>query len=301
MTMTPSTVAVAFDDSPASRHALLWAAEEAAARRGRLRIVHVQVPLPAEVLVYDTPSQVHVSEYAQAGGELLAQAAATVREAHPGLEVVTSLVQEAVTPALLEESRTAALLVIGSRGRGGFRGLLLGSVSQQISAHAACPVVVVHDPQQRPAPATPTDDVGRVVVGLDGSELSRDAMGFAFEYAARHHLPLTAVHTWDIPLPETVPPVIISDDEWREVEDEELALTAEQLTTWSQKYPQVDVKQRVVRGSAESVMVNASRDAALVVVGSRGRGGFLGMLLGSVSQALLHHASAPVAIVRPTA
>lgn len=300
MTLHPPVVVVAFDDSPASHVALRWAADEAAARRCPMRIVHVQVPLPAEVLAYDTPSHVHVSEYAQTGGALLASAAESVRSTHPGLEVHTSLVQEAITPALLEESRDAALIVMGSRGRGGFRGLLLGSVSQQISAHAACPVIVVHDPAQRPAPAAPSDDAGRVVVGLDGSELSRDAMGFAFEYAARHHLPLTAVHTWDIPLPETVPPIVISDADWRDVEDDELALTAEQLTTWSQKFPQVDVRQRVVRGSAESVMVTAARDAALVVVGSRGRGGFLGMLLGSVSQALLHHASAPVAIVRPT-
>jgi nucleotide-binding universal stress UspA family protein len=294
-------IIAAYDGSPASNEALRWAAREAQARGTELQILHVQAPLPAEIVGFDPSAGLAFGEWERSGQLLLASAEALAQASAPGVRVTTRLEYEAVTPALLEASASgAAMLVMGSRGRGGFTGLLLGSISTQVTAHASCPVVVIHDPEQRFYEGEPTEFANRVVLGIDGSELSRDAMAFAFDFASRHGLGVTALHTWDVPVPDTVPPIIVTQDEIDEVQDEELAITATQLATWTDKHPEVDVAQKVVRGSAEAVLVNAAKDSALVVVGSRGRGGFLGLVLGSVSQALLHHAAAPIAVVRPS-
>lgn len=292
-------VVVGYDGSPAAQEALRWAAREARARHASVHVLHIQPPLPAEAVGYSVASGAP-DEFEQAGHALLEQAKDIVRQVEPYVTVTTSLEHEAVTPALLDASSSgASVLVMGSRGRGGVAGLLLGSTSTQVSSHASCPVIVLHDPEQRSYNGEPTEFAGRVVLGLDGSELSRDAMAFAFEYACRHGLGLTALHTWDVPLPETVPPMVVSRDELDDVQEDELKLTARQLAAFTEQHPEVDLKQKVVRGSAESVLVSAAKDAALVVVGSRGRGGFLGLVLGSVSQALLQNAVSPVAVVRP--
>lgn len=294
-------VVVGYDGSPASREALRWAAAEAAARSVGVHVLHVQAPLPAEMVGYAVGTGYDLGEYELSGLALLEDARLFVESLGLGISVSVALEHEAVTPALLDASSSgASLLVIGSRGRGGFAGLLLGSTSTQVTSHSACPVIVVHDPAHRSYRGEATEFAGRVVIGLDGSELSRDAMQFAFEYAAHHGLGVTALHTWDIPVPDTVPPIVVSRQELEAVQDDELALTMSQLASWTAKYSDVSVIQKVIRGSAASVLVRASADAALVVVGSRGRGGFLGLLLGSVSQALLQHAICPVAVVRPT-
>lgn len=293
-------VVVGFDGSPAAQEALRWAAREARARKANLHVLHIQPPLPAEAVGYSVAAGVP-DEYTESGNTLLQEAKRLVSEIEPSVTVTVSLEHEAVTPALLDASSSgASVLVMGSRGRGGVAGLLLGSTSTQVTSHASCPVIVLHDPAQRVYKGEPTEFEGRVVLGLDGSELSRDAMAFAFDYACRHGLGLTALHTWDVPLPETVPPVVVSRDELQDVQEDELKVTARQLAAFTELHPEVDLRQKVVRGSAESVLVSAAKDAALVVVGSRGRGGFLGLVLGSVSQALLQHAVSPVAVARPT-
>lgn len=293
-------VVVGFDGSPASTEALRWAAREARARHASVHVVHIQPPLPAEAVGYSMAAGVP-DEYEDAGYALLEDAKRLVAQVEPTVAVTTSLEHEAVTPALLDASSSgASVLVMGSRGRGGVAGLLLGSTSTQVSSHASCPVIVLHDPTQRTYKGEPTEFAGRVVLGLDGSELSRDAMAFAFEYACRHGLGLSALHTWDVPVVETVPAVVVSPGELEEVQEDELKITARQLAAFTEQHPEVDLRQKVVRGSAESVLVSAAQDAALVVVGSRGRGGFLGLVLGSVSQALLQHAVSPVAVVRPS-
>jgi nucleotide-binding universal stress UspA family protein len=294
-------IVVAYDGSPASDAALVWAAGEALARGNDLMLLHVQAPLPAEIVGFDPSAGLAFGDWEKSGQVLLAAAQAKAEAHAPGLRIHTRLEYEAVVPALLEVSSDASLLVVGSRGRGGFTGLLLGSVSTQVTAHAQCPVVVVHDTDHRSYDGEPTEFANRVVIGIDGSELSRDAMAFAFDYASRHGLGITALHTWDVPVPDTVPPIIVSQAELDEVQDEELMITATQMSAWTDKHPDINVVQKVMRGSAVAVLIGASKDAALVVVGSRGRGGFLGLLLGSVSQALLHHAVAPVAVVRPPA
>jgi nucleotide-binding universal stress UspA family protein len=176
---------------------------------------------------------------------------------------------------------------------GGFSGLLLGSVGVAVTAHAHCPVVVVrgHLPAQTSLP---------IWVGVDGSPESDLAAGFAFDEAARRGVPVAAIHAWEpppAPRRNTVPP--LSYDAAL-IEVAERQLLDEDLASWRDKYPKVAVTTTVVPGQPGQALVEVSRHAQLVVVGSRGRGGFRGLLLGSVSQQLLHHAACPVAVVRET-
>jgi nucleotide-binding universal stress UspA family protein len=223
-------------------------------------------------------------------GELEAIVTSAAAEA-PTVHVTGRLLVGNSAHSLLAQD-DASMIVVGSRGRGGFRGLLLGSVSQQVATHGQAPVVVVRGPSDRVS-------TSMVTVAVDGSPASNDAVQFAFDFASRHAMGLRAVHAWEVPFfdgPGVTVPVTMALDE---VHDEEIRLTAEAIAGWSQKYPDVAVTQQAVHGSAERVVIEASSDADLIVVGSRGRGGFSGLLLGSVSQALLHHSECPVAVIRP--
>ena len=174
-------------------------------------------------------------------------------------------------------------LVVGSRGRGGVAGMLLGSVSWQVAAHAHCPVVVVRG-HWRPAGGY---NPGPVVVGTDGSATSDAALGFAFEEAALRDAPLLAVSA-------------LADAPGSLGGDLKLQEDVEQAITRHEKeHPEVTVLRQVAQGGARTALLAAAHDAQLLVVGSRGRGGINGMLLGSVSQAVLHHAPCPVAVVHP--
>jgi nucleotide-binding universal stress UspA family protein len=159
-------------------------------------------------------------------------------------------------------------------------------------------VVVLREGIGRPIEAV---EAGRVVVGVDGSELSTQALAFAFDEASLLGIGLTALHAWDVPFFDVpghggagVPGAV------REFKGEELRLLSESLSGWREKYPDVDVRQTLVHEEPVKALVEASSGAALIVVGSRGRGGFRSMLLGSVSHAMVHHARCPVAVVRPT-
>jgi nucleotide-binding universal stress UspA family protein len=182
------------------------------------------------------------------------------------------------------------MLVMGSRGLGGFRGLLLGSVSTQVAAHSDCPVVVIREDVTGNGP--------RVVVGIDGSPESEAAVGFAFDMASRHGWSVLALHAWDIPsydlivLPNTPIPVPLS-----EVADDEVRLAAETLAGFQADYPDVTVEQRLVRAAPVQALLDASGEAAMVVVGTRGHGQIVGALLGSVSNGVLHRSQIPVAVV----
>lgn len=222
---------------------------------------------------------------------LRAAAVAAARIA-PQLEVEQVEVTGSPASVLQAESAAAELVVLGNRGLGGFTGLLLGSVAVELAAHAACPVVVVRGPE--PDYASPPRDP--VVVGVDGSPTSEAAVAFAFEAASFRRVPLIAVHVWqDLLVDPTMAPLM----DWEAVESDERELLSERLAGWAAKYPDVSVRQLVVRDRPAQTLVGQSGRAQLVVVGSRGRGGFAGLLLGSVSQALLHHADCPVVVVRP--
>lgn len=284
-------VIVGVDGSPCSLQAVDVAVREAAARSAPLHVIYAYVWPYIDAPIGPSMADRLDSDLRTDAEQLVAEAADRARAAVPGIEVRGEAVPGAPIEVLVDRSRTAALVVTGDRGLGGFAGLLLGSVAVQLSAHAAAPVLVVRG---RPNPA------GDVLLGADGSPASEPAVAFAFEEAALRGTGLTALHAWDSPVrtesDDMLPPVYTMDD----VEAEEERVLAEALAGWRDKYPEVPVRRRLVCGPARPALLEASRAAQLLVVGARGRGGFAGLLLGSVSQAMLHHADCPVAVVHHT-
>ncbi|WBB68395.1 universal stress protein [Micromonospora sp. WMMD812] len=286
---TGAPVVVGVDGSAAALDAVRVAAREAAYRRRPLRIVHAFIWPLMRVSVGPAPG-------GPADGGLRHQAERYVAEAVAEAEAVASevpvtgaVVDGAATAVMLAESREAALVVLGHRGLGGFAGLLIGSVTVQVSAQAPCPVLVVR--------GEPRAD-GPVVVGVDGSDMSTEAVGVAFEEAAYRDAPLVAVHAWLFPAPAgpgDILPLVYDVDEYG---DEVKRVLAESVAGYTERYPQVAVQHRVVRGTPAHVLANESTTAQLVVVGAHGRGAVGGLLLGSVSHAVLHHSHAPLVIVR---
>jgi nucleotide-binding universal stress UspA family protein len=192
-----------------------------------------------------------------------------------------------VVPTLIGASTRAQMIVMGSRGMGALGRFLLGSVSSGLARHAHCPVAIIH------ADGGSADDTAPVLVGVDGSTASEGAIELAFDEASRRGVDLVALHAWsDV----GVFPILGMD--WREYETQGAEVLAERLAGWQQDYPDVHVQRRLVCDKPAHWLIEESQHAQLVVVGSHGRGGFPGMLLGSVSSALAHCAKAPLIIVR---
>lgn len=287
------TIVVGYDGSRCSSMALEWAVAEARRRDLALRLVYglgwvaFVPPAPTGQLLAEAQLQASAEQVVEEGLQQVATLA-------PELEVTSqAYVALGATAALVEQSRTAELVVVGSRGRGGFAGLVLGSTSTAVAMHAHCPVVVVHEAGTAGAGAS----AGRVVVGVDGSERCLEAVEFAFAAASARGVGLTAVHGWTAPWTPASEGLPLSAAEWRGLHDREELLLAESVAGWATKYPDVEVTRLVVHGNPGKTLVEHSHGAELVVVGSRGRGGFVGLLLGSVSQAVVHHATCPVAVI----
>lgn len=280
------------DGSDSSLCAVRWAAREASRRGTGLRLVHAcEIPTGYPPGLVD-PNALRNALEGQ-GRQWLARAREAAEHTAADVGIDTVLEVGSPVPALARKSRDASVLVLGSRGLGGFTGLLVGSTSVELSSHAWCPVVVVrgHDDQ-----APPTD--GPVVVGIDGTELSEDALEFAFTEASAHGADLIAVHAWtDLVLESAVAAAAVALDVTPLAQEAEETL-AERLAGGQQKYPEVRVNREVVRDHPTHALLRFADNAQLVVVGSRGRGGFRGLLLGSTSQHLLRHAPCPVAVVR---
>lgn len=288
----PHAVVVGVDGSAPALSAVRWAAHEAARREVPLRLVHVCYLVPVRHPRQVTPPPKYYEAILSQGRHWLNQAADVARTAVPGITLTTDLRDGVTAEVLVGESNTAQLVVLGSRGLGGFTGLLLGSVAVAVSAHAHCPVVVLR-PAVQDGPVT---SPGPVVVGVDGSSLSDAAVRFAFEAAAMSGAPLVALHTWfDADVVGTWAPVIL-DRKW--IEDEETKVLDKAIAGWMEKFPDVAVRKLVEREHPAHALLRHAAGAQLVVVGSRGRGALTGLGLGSVSQALLHHAECPVAVVR---
>lgn len=281
-------VVVGVDGSETATAALSWAAREAVLRQRPLHVVHVFVWPTMSVSLHGTRELPGLRD---AADRILAAAVEQAGTVAPGVQVSGAVVSGGAAEVLVARSAGAELLVVGSRGLGRFSGLLLGSVGVQTAAHADCPVVVVRPDSHQPRS-------GPVVVGVDGSPGSELAMGFAFGAADRYGRELVAVGAWTEPtaaFPGDMMPVVYDVDE---IEAEETRLVAEAVAGWSTRYPDVPVRQRVVCAAPADALVSAADGAELLVVGARGRGGFTGLLLGSVSQRVLHHAPCPVAVVR---
>ncbi|MET7397289.1 universal stress protein [Dactylosporangium sp. NPDC005572] len=276
--MNRQRIVAGYDGSAESGAAVRWAVAEAGRTGAALHIVHAYQP-PWTVAYYDGVSAQAAADAETLAEEKLDELVAHLHERHAGVRVVATTVRGVPAPALLDAAATAGLLVVGNRGSGGLTNLLMGSVSQQVATHAAVPVAVVRG-------RSDADD-GPVVVGVDGSPSTDAALALAFEQAASRGAELVAVRAY-VPPPSVLP--------LSTVEAPERAALQQSLTGWSEKYPAVKVRAVVAMGRAAEVLVGASRTARLVVVGSRGHGGFTGLLLGSVGQQLMHHAECPVLI-----
>lgn len=288
---TRAPIIVGLDGSAGADAALTWAAEAAHRRGVRLRLVHATELTASAGRTADRA--LPVETVGDMSWSVLTMALVDLEDAD--LAVETHLGSGYPTTVLLQQAQGAQMVVLGSRGHGAFVSLLLGSTSLQVAMHAPCPVVVVR-PGAAPD-ASEARSVGQIVVGVDGSELSDAAVRFAFEEADSRGVGLTGVHAW------LTPPVDLDAtgaEPWQAAEQEERALLSARLARWSDKYPDVAVRQHVVRADPVSALVAESAGALLTVVGSRGAGGFTGLLLGSVSHAVLHHAGSPVAVVRTT-
>ncbi|MFG2026103.1 universal stress protein [Streptomyces sp. NPDC048825] len=286
-------VIVGVDGSASSLEAVDVAAREAHLRGAPLRIVHAFGHAPGHLPTGGPPWSPadHGLEPMTQG--VLARAEERAYGVAPGMTITRSVVAGEALQVLEIESRSASLAVVGSRGLSGFSGLLLGSTAVHLATHGRCPLMVVRG---RPDPA------GAVVLAVDGSKAGEAAVEFAFAEAALRKAPLVALHVWNTwserayespgdPLNAMVADV----DQLREAEQH---LLDETVTAWQKVFPQVAVERRLVRSRIRPALIDASRGAQLVVAGARGRGGFTGLLLGSVSQALLHHAHCPVTVVR---
>ncbi|MCP2322903.1 nucleotide-binding universal stress UspA family protein [Hamadaea flava] len=287
--MTSLPIVAGVDGSPESLAAAAVAAREAVLRGVPVRIVHGfiwpamrNVPLGPAAL---GPAEGGLENQAR---QIVAEGVAAVRAAAPGVEVTGEVITGSAAQALIRASGGASIVVVGDRGLGAFAGLLAGSVSIHVAAHAACPVMVVRGTTD---PSTP------VLLAVDGSPAGDAAVGFAFQEAALRNVPLWALHVWAHPTADVateMQPLIFDESVARENEER---LIIDALARWRTEFPDVDLRTQVVHGRVRRTILEATRGAQIIVLGSRGFGGFKGMLLGSVSQAALYHSDCPVVIV----
>ena len=290
--IAPGSIIVGLDGSASSGWALEWAIGEATRRRWPLALVHTDDRGGARPAAAE-------QDTAGAGDRddrILADALDVVHRDAAGLPVTAVALHGSVAGLLVEASATAATIVLGAGSHRAVSRAALGSVSHQVATHAQCPVVVL-----RRRASQDGAGAGQVVLGLDGSEVSTPATEYAFATASLQGLGLTVVHSW---WREYLGGVLAHspwEGDWSEVAQDLERMMAEALSGWSEKYPDVEVHRHLVRGHAVQMLVQESEGAALLVVGSRGRGGFPGLLLGSVSNGVLQHADCPVAVVHQTA
>ncbi|MFF4189964.1 universal stress protein [Nonomuraea sp. NPDC001831] len=272
-------VVVGVDGSVPATGAVEWAAADARRRGLDLRLVHVG------------PQWLHEAN-AEHCARLLEEAADRARALAGGVKVTTELLSGNVAAELIRESATAAGVVLGSRGLGGFAGMTVGSVSLAVAGHASGPVVVVRAPAAGP-------EHGTVVVGYDGSQDAQAAMEYAVTQARARGARLHVVSAWQMPV--FSPYAVTYNSLLQDLMREETGAARERVVPWREANPDLVVTDEQPCAHPVTALMQAAGSADLVVVGSRGRGGFASAVLGSVSHGVLHHVTCPVAVVRPDA
>lgn len=292
-----SPVVVGVDGSGQSGLALSWACREATRLNRPLHLLHTYAIYTA----YSAPgvftplidSDAEVLK--DAAQQSLTEAVKTAEEL-TGMVVTSELQVGSAAAALVDASSSAYLVVVGARGRGALTSALLGSVSTQVAMHAHAPVIVIKDIEDPDRPRA------GITVGIDGFEDSQACLEFAFEQASSRGVPLDVVHTWAVERTQgLVASATNALSAEYEVESKRQILVAEALADWTQKFPDVQVQRSVLHAHAVPALLEHANGADLLVVGSRGRGGFASLVLGSVSHGVLQRAACPVAVVRTSA
>ena len=295
------SVTAGLDGSPESRAAAEWAAREAQLLGLPLKLVHVWEPVPAPMAqapLLGVETQQHWTE------RIPREAAEGIRARHPGLHVITEQLSGRPAEALADEAKDAELLVLGSRGLSGIGGFFVGSVGLAVVAHAERPVVLVRageqaadehemDPAGIPSAATAFRPV---VLGLDIESPDEELIEFAFAAASRRGTSLRVVHGWNPP-PYYAYGLSVDLELHGELARRDTAALTEALGPWRKKFPDVEVTEESHYGSPGSHLVDVSREASLVVVGRRIRRSPIGAHIGPITHAVLHHSTAPVAVV----
>ncbi len=286
-------IVVGIDGTPGSRDAARWAAAEAVRRHAPLRLVSA-FAIPLGMLEYAAVDEGTVSWLRDGLSTLHREIIDELDTVYPGLSITSIVEQDNPINLLRRESEGTSMLVVATRDSGRLLHIVLGSVAMGAASYSSAPVVVV-----RPGANEPAD--GPVVVGVDGSPTSEQAVAFAFEAAAVRGAHLLAVHSWNDNIAVEVadtsqigPRVSVAD-----LEENERELLSERLAGWAEKYPDVVVEKSVLRGRPTENLLRLSENAQLMVVGTRGRSGMVGALLGSTSHALITHSRCPVVVVKP--
>lgn len=285
-------ILVGVDGSPSARVAVDWAARAAESRNVPLTLVHALNPplVMSWSEVAMPPTFTKWQE--QQGAEFLADATKVAESAAKdgtALRVHTEMPTGPALPTLIGLSKDADMVVVGCRGHGAVGRALLGSVSSGLVRHAHCPVAVIRD--EDPLMDNPAQ--APVVVGIDGSPASESATAIAFDEASRRGVELIALHAISDADVIEMPGV-----DYQSLESSAQELLGERLAGWRERYPDVRVRREVVWSRPARALVKLSEEAQLVVVGSHGRGGFAGMLLGSVSSSVVQAARMPVIVAR---
>jgi nucleotide-binding universal stress UspA family protein len=280
---------VGVDGSAESDAAIRWATHDAVMRHVDVTLTHVVPPVAAS---WPTgPVYADITEWQRSNARHVLEQAlktlqATVSESLLP-DVHTETLNSSVVSTLVRASEDKQMIVVGSRGSGALGRLLLGSISTGLLHHASCPVAII-----RPEPES-SDSDAPVLLGIDESPASEAATTLAFDEASRRGVDLVALHAWsDV----AVFPILGMD--WHEYESQGHEILSERLAGWQEQYPDVHVQRRLVCDQPARWLTRESEHAQLVVVGSRGRGGFASTWLGSVSNAVAQSANIPVLVVR---
>lgn len=282
------TYSVGYDGSPESWRAVMWTAARAAQTGAAVRVVSCYTmpiaPSPCMVPIpYDTAA-IHA-----AVSDALSTAVDQARERHPGVRFEENVVAGSPRTQLVEAASSSALLVVGSTGAGAAASWLLGSVAHAVARTSDCPVVVV------PA-AVPDAPTNTIVVGVDGSPAATVALRWAVDEADRCAAELVVVHAWEYGYGTET-----SSETLRDMMRVDAALVRDAAVELCRERGRGPVRGELVEGQPAQAILDLASEADLVVVGSRGRGGFRSLLFGSVAQQVAEHATCPVVVVRPVA